>query len=156
MHIHSLTLSHALTSTHLFPNLFSFLKEERVLLGNAWNVWCKAAEDVMCAPAHRIGYLMASKQTHQNNLSRPPSQYALVVLDSDTRVSSVCAFHSHNPFSHCRLRVKCWGERSPVGSFNTVFLGFLDRKLARWDERKTAGRRYPFVWVCVWVHVQTF
>lgn len=28
-----------------------------------------------------------------------------------------------------------------------------DRKLAGWDERKIAGRRYPFVWVCVYVCV---
>lgn len=131
--------SYSFTCINKHPSIsqaLSFLKEERVLLGNAWNVWCKAVEDVMCAPAHRIGYLMASKQTHQNNLFLPLSQYTLVVLDSDTRVSSVCVFHSHNPCSHCRLRVRCWGERSPAGLFNTIFLGFFlqEASTVRWEE----------------------
>lgn len=67
-----------------------------------------------------------------------PSQFALVVLDSDTRVSSDCAFHSHNPCSLCRLGVKCWGERSPAGSFNTIFLCFFWQEVSRvrWEENR--------------------
>lgn len=64
-----------------------------------------------------------------------PSQFVLVVLDSDTRVSSD-AFHSHNPCSLCRLGVKCWGERSPAGSFNTIFLCFLWQEVSRVGEMR--------------------
>lgn len=153
--------SYSFTCINKRPSIsqcLSFFREERVLLGNAWNVRCKATEDVMCAPAPRIGYLIASKQTHQNNLFRLLSQYALVVLDSDTQVSSICAFHSHNPCSHCRLRVKCWDERSP--SYNTVFLGFFwqEVSMVRWEEiagcvcvcAKKRGKLF-FVWAaCLW------
>lgn len=119
----------AQTNIHLFLSLF-ISSEERVLLGNAWNVWCKATEDVMCAPAHRIGYLMASKQTYQNNLFHPISIGSCRTWQWYSGVISLCISLSQPLFT---LQAQGQMLRWKV-SCGFVYVFWQEVSRVRWEE----------------------